>query len=655
VADQTASIRIRILGAIRAALEAETAADALDQLSDQTDEAARAAIRATFALKRIRAQLRKLAAEGTLAAAGMVVFRTALAGLGLVALGVASLALPALAIALYNVAVAAGVVAAAFTGGLLGAFAAALLMGVAVIDRFKQMSGVIGSAANELANAGYLIRGAFRDATASGADALMRGLAAGLVKLEPLIRGLESSFTAIGKAFGSMFDRLFTQIAGMGPELRRMFDALIPVIHAAGGALGQFLRLFVQVATVGAPLVVDAFNWLSRKMAAWTESFTGEKVNGALGTLKAFAGGVRAFTDAFAAPIKPFFADAMAEFGEAWKTLGPSIGTVLGTIVAAFMKLGRAALPYVTKAFEWLAAQMPGVLSWLGKAGGALLEAFKDVAPFITNVLWPVLKGIFKSLAPVFAIVFKAIGLVAQALGWVGEKAAPLKGVFEFIGRVIGVVFGPAIIGGIGKLLTGLGSVGSRGMAVFRAIAGAISSVGRAIGWLLRGIGWVVGQISLFGRTVAAVAGEFWGTFKDAAVSAFNWIKGAIGDVIDFIGSLPGRIKKGVTGALGSIPGVGGALRGLGIIGNAKGGTITRPGLSWVGERGPELVSLPKSSTVFTSAESRRIASHDRPQATQAAPTTPAMLQPWTLVLPNMREIARGVQEVNLADVALRG
>lgn len=648
----------------------------MDRLADNTDQAGRAAIRAVFALKRLKAELRKIFTSANLAAAGMVVFRAALAGAGLVALGMASLALPALAIALYNVAAAALVVTAAVAGGLLGALGAAVLMGVAVVDRFKQMSGVIGSAANRLADAGYLIRGAFRDSTAEGADALMRGLARGLVKLDPLIRGLEGSFTATGQAFGSMFDRLFGVIATMGPELRSMFRELIPVIQSTGTMLGSMLRLFVQVATVGAPLVADAFDWMAAKMSQWTEGFTAGKVDVALGTLKSFAAGVRAFWSAFAAPIKPFFGDAMAEFGAAWKTLGPAIGTVLGTIVAGLMQVGRVALPYVTKAFEWLAAKAPGALAWLGKAASSVYnDVLKPLGPFLSNILWPLIKGIAKSLATGLGFAFKIIGWVAQALGWVGEKAEPLKGFFEVLGQVIGFVFGPQIIGAIGKVLSGIGSVGRSGGVVFKFLGNIIGGLARAIGWVARGIGWLGGQVfrglgavlkwvwtrmSGVQRFIASLAGgitaaatAFWGGFREAAKSVFEWVKGALDDIVDWIKKLPSRFL----GAIGSIPGIGGALGALGIKGHAGGGTITSPGLSWVGERGPELVRLPKAATVYTSAESRRIAAHDRPQRqTRSAARRPQAAQiNWTLVLPSMREIARGVKEINLADVALEG
>jgi hypothetical protein len=47
--------------------------------------------------------------------------------------------------------------------------------------------------------------------------------------------------------------------------------------------------------------------------------------------------------------------------------------------------------------------------------------------------------------------------------------------------------------------------------------------------------------------------------------------------------------------------GMSGVLSGLanGMAHQADGGTTTRPGLSWVGERGPELVTLPRGSAVI--------------------------------------------------------
>lgn len=644
-----ADIRIRILGGIRAALEADTVADAMDRLGDQNDQAARAAVRLTAALKWMGRQLRRTARDGTLASFGMGLFTSAMSVAKLVALGLATLALPALAIALWHVAVAAGTVAVAFIGGMVAITAAAGLMAVGVIDRFKQMSEVVGTAANDLRNAAYSVRGAFRDAMATGADALMSSLARGLERITPLLRSLEPVFTKFGEHAGKMLETVFGKLVELGPEIREMFWALLPVVDSVGRLLRSFLGYFVQVATVGAPLLADAFDRLSKKLQGWTEAFTGERLKGALTTLQAFGAGVEAIWDAFAAPIKPFFADAMSEFGVAWKSLGPSIGTVLGSIVAGFMKLGRFALPYVTKGMAWLADRMPAIIGWLEKAGGAVVGALTDAWPFISNVVWPLLKGIAKSIGATLGIAFKVIGWVAKALGWVGDKLKPLKGAFDVIGQVIGFVFGPQIIGGIAKVIAKIGGVGGRGGVVFRFLGGLIGGVAKAVAKLAESIGKVAGFIySKLGKALTQIRGpltkaqELFAKFgAGIAATLANNFKSTINWIVDKLNWLI-RAYGNTAGKLPGAPDI---------------GEITPIGGSPAGQIAGSM--LPPASTLFPSVAGRGAAAPRQRRGAAAAPASrsgePRVTRHQTIVQVGARQIAEAISEWTDGQTALEG
>lgn len=578
MADNIASIRIRILGGIKAALDTRNVARAVDSLKD---EVAFLALAAQLAARRLR-KLRNAMLQTQAAAAGLTFgFRrlgVSLTATSIIAWSLASLALPALAVALWHVAGATLFVAAALTGALIGAFAAAALMGVAVVGRFKQMSEVIGSAANELSNAGSLVRGAFRDATASGADALMRGLASGLTKLAPLLRSLESSFTALGKAFGTMFDRLFGEIATMGPELREMFRRLTPVIESSGVMLGSLLRLLVKVATVGAPLLADAFDWLARKMDGWADAFTDGRAQKALGTIRSFIDGAKRFGRAFAEPLRGVIGPALDDFRAAWAESGDEFARTLGKIVAGFVQFGRSILPMVQSALR----------------------------------------------------------LVSGALGENGNRVAALLTAIVALSAVL-------------KTMTALAIIGK----------GAIIGFKIAIG-LLNGALWLLSAHPLVALLVAivAVGAAFYTAYQKVKLfrDAVNEIGSQIG-VGPTAAKNPGagqRVGQGAwRGVLkGAIPILGPAIDQIG--GHAGGGTMTQGGWTKVGERGEEMVHLPKASTVFTAAESRAIASHDRPRA--AAPSAPSMASVnWTLVLPDMRQIASGVKEIDLTTAALEG
>lgn len=571
-ADQTASIRIRILGGIKAAIEAEAVAKAIDNVKDKTETLALASMYANDRLQKLNRTLLKLQANLAGVSFGFRRLSISMTATSIIAWSLASVTLPALALALYHVAGATLVVAAAFTAGLIGAFVAAGLMAVAVVDRFKQMSGVIGSAANELKNAGYLVRGAFRDATAGGADALMRGLARGLAKLAPLLRSLEGSFTAMGQAFGDMFDHLFSELASMGPELRQMFRRLIPVIDSTGRMLGSMLRLFVQLATVGAPLVADAFDWLADKMTGWTDSFTDSKVNGALGTIKRFVAGAKRFWQSFTAPIKKELGPAIKEFGVAWADVADDVGRSLGAIVAGFIQFGRDILPMVVSGVKLLS-------DVLGGNG----DRFAKVLAFVV-VLSATLKtfAFLVGAAKAAMVIWRGVIWTVYTAMW-ALSANPL-----------------------GALLLSIATVGAAFYLAYK-------------------------NVKVFRDAVNSLVPSA----DDSPAKQFtrgrnNWWRSLTPDSWspDWRSMIPGH---------------------------AGGGTMVQGGWTEVGERGKELIHVPKAATIFTAAESRSIAAHDRrPTAERDQGPRERLLQPINFRVGG-RVLAQVVEEVRLADAKLEG
>lgn len=133
-------------------------------------------------------------------------------------------------------------------------------------------------------------------------------------------------------------------------------------------------------------------------------------------------------------------------------------------------------------------------------------------------------------------------------------------------------------------------------VAVFGAIVGAVSS----------GINRVVGQVrSLKDKIV----GAFSGAASWLVNAGRNIIQGLINGVKNMAGSLKSTASNVVSDALNSIPGAG-IAKGLlsKIRGNAKGTDFFGGGLTMVGERGPELVSLPRGSKVHPADKTARMA-----------------------------------------------
>jgi TP901 family phage tail tape measure protein len=105
-----------------------------------------------------------------------------------------------------------------------------------------------------------------------------------------------------------------------------------------------------------------------------------------------------------------------------------------------------------------------------------------------------------------------------------------------------------------------------------------------------------------FGLAAYAIYRSF-GLMKKWAGEAVAWIKHEFSSLIVFMQNLPKKLLKYVTGgvvgrALHIAGSIGSAVKSV-IPGAAMGGIVTRPGLTLVGERGPELLSMPVGATVL--------------------------------------------------------
>ena len=254
-----------------------------------------------------------------------------------------------------------------------------------------------------------------------------------------------------------------------------------------------------------------------------------------------------------------------------------------------------------------------------------LWNAIQPAAPFFNNVLLPILKGLAVgigiTLVGAWKILIWAVKTSARVLGWIGDKLEPLKPLFYGVGFVLSF-----FVGWILKAVSWLGK-----------LPGIFGWIGKTLGFLALPIRVVWGAFSaLFGflgkgiaafnalRTSGWKASEL---LKIAWTGAMQWIKTAVS-------KLPGLLLKGgkkagaalIAGLLGVFSAAGGLAgdigRGIGDwlnkktpFGNqvkvgpvsfripalAAGGHIVDAGLALVGEKGPEIVSLGRGSTVYPS------------------------------------------------------
>lgn len=310
-------------------------------------------------------------------------------------------------------------------------------------------------------------------------------------------------------------------------------------------------------------------------------------------------GVINSWNDALSAPggkagMIGFFKDAI--------DMTEALAGVAAGVVAFIFNFGKAALPLYTTVFNGLRD------GWR-----AFMDALAPAKPFWDNVLGPFLLGLAKgvggTLIGAFKFAFGVIRIFAIVLGYLGEKAKPLKPAFEILGQIVGFVFGGPILkalGSLGRLSVLLKPLGF----IFKMLYQPIRLVGGVFGWIA---GKALGIIEVLGRMasmsiplVRSAWGRFLGfiaglgpKFFDAGVSLWGKLaKGfmqAIGSGLGFAGDIGKAVFNFIAGAfntalpnsLGPIPLPDNPIPLL-----ARGGVVSGAG-SWItGEAGPELNTM---------------------------------------------------------------
>lgn len=223
------------------------------------------------------------------------------------------------------------------------------------------------------------------------------------------------------------------------------------------------------------------------------------------------------------------------------------------------------------------------------------------------------LKEMFPSMAPVIENGFNA------AITAVPEFISGIKSVVSTIGNIIGQA-APVIAG----LVQGIGTVVSALAPVFSTI---FSEIGEKVGSVISFVSERMGFIQEVIGTVAPLIGDIistaWGVISpviDIVISVFEILFGVvqkvfpgIQSIIETVWGIVKPLVEGIGSVIGKIAGwfgsVADAINGSGgdsgTVGeNAEGDNNWKGGLTWVGEKGAELVDLPRGSRILPHKES---------------------------------------------------
>lgn len=270
--------------------------------------------------------------------------------------------------------------------------------------------------------------------------------------------------------------------------------------------------------------------------------------------------------------VLPVVADIINGF----KPLTPQLQGLAKTLFGTMQKVAASVMPAVASIMKTVQSLIPVIVPVLESVMTTIGSLISRAAPVIAGMVEGV-STIIKTLAPVFTTIFEGIAeKVGTVIDFVSSKMGFIQEVIGFVAPMIADIL-TTVWGVIGPVIDGM-------INIFKTIFNVVQRIWPGIQKILETV---------------------WGIIKPI-VDSVGWviskIAGAFGLVADKMGG------DGKAGTVGS---------------NANGTNNWRGGPTWVGERGPELVDLPKGSRVLPNKESLQVAKGAL-QPTITSPPPPA-------------------------------
>lgn len=508
-----------------------------------------------------------------------------------------------------------GITNAKLFGGIL-IDVAGIINGVAKAAEAAGGGGLQGLAAafdaiNKAVN-GPLMQGALTTVF-EGAFAGMKNLTPGLSSLAGAFEQLAPTISRSMEKAGAVVSILLDGIAqalrnpAIADGVNKMFDGLVkaaielaPAFSAAAPAVGALLGAIGEILPIMAPLVTQIVQGLAPAFADFKSSLAPVVevlAKGLSEALKIILPVVADVVKALAEFMRnnPQLAATILAVVGALAPLAPIIGTVV-SIVGTIASVIGAILPVigaVAGVLAGLSAPVLAVVAGIGLLVAAFVTALASSEPF-RNSLAQIFQGLVTMVQPIIAAVIPVlvqigqafIGMVTTVIGalvpmvtTIVEIAAQIisflapivafliqtfSPAFEFIGKTVSDIFGF-----IGKVISDAINIITGILNVFlSALRGDWEGAWNGLLNVLKGIlDFIVNTITgafdvvmhIFenlAKMLVDIWTNLWNGIGDFVVGAWNGITKAIGDgvgsAVEFVKSMPGKIKDGL-GNLGGL------------------------------------------------------------------------------------------------------
>lgn len=408
---------------------------------------------------------------------------------------------------------------------------------------------------------------------------LVQGIGRAFMGVTVPIKTVADAFTAT-KPPTEAVHKAISKVGGVFKDLKPPAEAVHKVVSKIGGAFG----------TIKAP---------SKDFLDITSKIT-DFLRGAQPVFKEIGDAVRSFGQIFVADVLP----AGKQFIQVYLQ-------VVGSVLSQLWAILKAVIPIVLQFAQFFIANViPAALKLAATFEKNLLPIINKLGDFITGTLLPIIhtvvtvfeKDVWPAIMSIADVIEKQLmppvsKLITKFIDIAQHVLPILNPLLQFVGWIIGHVVGPAIsliIHIIAGLVTGL-------FDVIDAIGNVLGFFGRlkdGIGSLLGHLGklkdFVVKDIQNAFKGLAKGIGDAFGAIWNTIKAPLNMIIGGLNTLIQGIDNLKFNIPSWV-------PVIGGNTWSINIPQIpklAEGGNIMKAGSVLVGERGPELLSLPSGASV---------------------------------------------------------
>ena len=385
--------------------------------------------------------------------------------------------------------------------------------------------------------------------------------------LGPAVGDFVSAIAPLLKGVGAVVGQLIEQTFGFVATILRV---VTPVVKIISGILGPILQKFAPVIAF---LIFAFTNWSSTiiKLIPFVGRFTAPIVRLAEYLYDKFIPAIQFIGKVVSKVIPPIAKVFKSVFGFIWPFI-QFVFAGISKVVSVYMKIVLKVISVVWNAIK---AVIVPVLTFLGKFIGTYIKIWWKVVSTVMKAIWAVLVRAWKAIV---AVVGPAVKFIA-----------------EIVKRYFGIV--KAVVSSVAGFLT-------------RVFVQPLAKI-----WNLFKTGFerIISFITSLPQKILALASSFLdaGTQLGSKIISGLWagLKAAGGAVANF----GQAIKDAINSALHlpvSIKGPG-PLPDFNIPAFAQGG-LSRGGLALVGERGPELVNLPRDSRVYSNQQSQNMMGRPR-------------------------------------------